>query len=169
MNMLETLFSSADGGIVQQLASQFGVNPGQATSALTALVPALAGGMQEKLSSGAGGGLLDMLTSGGLSKFADDPSTLTSPAAVAQGNSLLGSIFGGGSLVAFVSMVAQKAGIGGPIVEKMLPIVAAFLGGMLAKNGGGADGITSMLGTLSAGAEGGVLGTVKGLAAKIFG
>jgi len=168
MNILETLLSGD--GIAKQLAGQFGVDPDQAASALGALVPALAGGMKEKLDSGTGGGLLDMLSSGALNQFADNPAALTGPAAVQQGQSLLNSIFGGGSLNGIVSMVAEKVGVSAPVIEKMLPVVTAVLGGLLAKNvGNNPSDLTSMLGTLAAGGEGGLLGAVKGLAAKIFG
>jgi hypothetical protein len=168
MNILETLMGEA--GIAKQLANQFGVDPDQAASALGALVPALAGGMKEKLESGAGGGLLEMLTGGALNQFADNPAALSSPAAMQQGQSLLNSIFGGGNLGGIVSMVAEKAGIGEGVIEKMLPVVTAVLGGMLAKNVGNDPAeLTNMLGTLAAGGEGGLLGAVKGLAAKIFG
>ena len=52
MNILETMLSAGDSGVVKQLASQFGVNSEQATSVVSTLLPALAGGLKEKIAHG---------------------------------------------------------------------------------------------------------------------
>ncbi len=171
MNIIETLLSSAGGdGIVKQLAGQFGIDADQATSAVSTLVPALAGGLKEKLESGGASGLTELINGGSLTRFAEDPSALAGPAAVDAGKSLLNMIFGGGDTSNLVSMVAEKTGIGGGVINTMLPIITTLLGGFLSKNaasGSGTD-LTSLLGMLSGNSEG-ILGAVKGLASKIFG
>ena len=50
MKMLETMLSAEDGAVVKQLAIQFGLDADQAASSVSALLPALAGGLQRKLS-----------------------------------------------------------------------------------------------------------------------
>ena len=79
--------------------------------------------------------------------------------------------FGGTAIVDLynTSMIGEKTGIGSDVISKMLPIVMTLVGGFLSKNsapGSGTD-LTGLLGTLS-GDSAGLLGAVKGLAAKIF-
>jgi hypothetical protein len=52
MNLLETMLSAGDGGVVKQLAGQFGINSEQAGSVISTLLPALAGGLKERLGQG---------------------------------------------------------------------------------------------------------------------
>ena len=98
MNILENVLSADNGGVVRQLANQFGITAEQATSTISALLPAIAGGLKEKLNSGGGPALSNLASSGSLSRFADNPASLASPAALTQGNSILHQIFGDGDL-----------------------------------------------------------------------
>ena len=43
MNLLEQILSAQNGGAVRQVSQQFGLEEGQASSAISALLPALAG------------------------------------------------------------------------------------------------------------------------------
>ena len=52
MNLLENLLTADNGSAVKQLAGQFGITAEQATSAISTLAPALAGGLKEKLGRG---------------------------------------------------------------------------------------------------------------------
>ena len=172
MSLIENLISAGDGSVLKQLAGQFGLNSDQVSSAVSTIVPALAGGLKEKL--GAGGSSADALTNlisgGSLTNFLDNPAGLGSPSAVEAGNSLLGQIFGGGSLGNLTSMIGEKTGISSDVIAKMLPVVMTLVGGFLSKNstpGAGTD-LSSMLGALT-GDSAGVMGAVKSLAAKIFG
>src|SRR5690349_1417039 len=116
MGLTDGLLSAGGGGIVNQLAGQFGISGDQAGSALKAIVPALAGGIQEKLSGGGSSELSNLLCSGALTKFADSPEAATSPDGIEQGKSLLGSIFGGQDLTHLTSTLAEKTGLGGGII-----------------------------------------------------
>src|SRR5271167_2156854 len=98
MNVLDSALSAGSAGVVGQLASQFHINADQAGSAISALLPAIAGGLQEKLATGGGSTLSNLISGGSLTKFADDPASLATPAAAAQGNSILNQIFGGADL-----------------------------------------------------------------------
>jgi hypothetical protein len=170
VNILENVLSASNGGVVKQIASQFGINPDQASAAVSALLPAVAGGLKEKLASGSASSLSNLISGGSLSKFADDPTSLASPAALAQGNSILTQIFGGGDLTSIATTVAQKVGISSSIVTRMLPIVTVLLGGLLAKRTAGGNGnLTEILGTIAAGGQGGAMGAVKGFASKVLG
>src|SRR3974377_2579353 len=134
MSVLDSLLSAGDGGVVKQLAGQFGVNSEQATSVVSSLLPALAGGLKEKLAHGDTSGLSNLIGGGSLTKFADNPSSLATPEALEQGKSLVSKIFGSGDLTNVVSMVAEKAGVSNSVVSSMLPIAATLLGGLVSKN-----------------------------------
>jgi hypothetical protein len=169
MNVIETLLSAGGGGVVKQLAGQFGITPEQATSATSALLPALAGGLKERLASGDSSGISSLITGGGLSKFADDPSALATPAAVDQGKSLLSKIFGSGDLSKIASLVGEKAGISSSVVNSMLPVAAALFGGFLSKRAAAGDNLTDVVGQLTSTGHSGIIDAVKGFAAKMFG
>ena len=169
MNILETMLSAGGGGAVKQLATQFGITAPQATTAATALLPALAGGLQERLASGDAGGITDLLKSGTLTKFANNPSTLATPGALQQGNALLGTIFGSGDLSNLTSMVAEKAGIGSGVVGNMLPIATTLFASFLSKSTAAGNDLSTVVGQFADAGHIGILSTVKGLVSKVFG
>jgi hypothetical protein len=169
MSILEDLLSAGGGAAVTQLAGQFGINAEQATSAMSALLPALASGMKAKLAGGDSSGLSNLISGGSLMKFATDPSTLATPAAISQGNSLLSQIFGSQDMSHLVATVAEKAGIDSSIITKLLPVGAALLGGLLSKNSAGGGNITEMVHQLESAGHSGILDAVKSIAAKLFG
>lgn len=167
MNILENVLSADKGGVVRQLANQFGITAEQATSTISALLPVIAEGLKEKLNSG-GPALSNLASSGSLSKFADNPASLASPAALTQGNSILHQVFDDGDLTNIATTIAQKVGISSSVVTDMLPIATALLGGLLAKGTAGGHGdLTEILGAIAGG--GGVRGAVKGFASKVLG
>jgi hypothetical protein len=163
MNILETMLSSGGGGIVDQLASQFGISARQATAATSTIVPGLAGGMQEKLDSGDASGITDLISSGNLTQFIDNSDNLASPAALDQGRILLSKIFGSGDTSNLVSMVAEKVGIGSGIIHSMLPICASLLGGFLSKKVATGESLTDTVGQLASAGHSGFIDTVRGL------
>ena len=122
MSILDSLLSAGDGGVVKQLAGQFGVNSEQATSVVSTLLPALAGGLKEKLAHGDTSGLSNLISGGSLTKFADNPSSLATPEALEQGKSLVSKIFGSEDLTSVVSKVAEKADISSNVVSSILPV-----------------------------------------------
>ena len=83
MNILESVLSAGNGGVVKQLASQFGINADQAGSAVSALLPALAGGVKEKLTSEGGLALSKLVSDRKPKQFSDDPASLASPISTA--------------------------------------------------------------------------------------
>jgi hypothetical protein len=170
VSILDSLLSAGDGSVVKQLTSQFGINADQAGSVVSTLLPALAGGLKEKLASGQGSSITDLISGGTLSKYADNPASLTGPAAVEQGKSLLSGIFGGGDLTNMVSMVAEKVGISSSVVTTMLPIVATLFGSFLSKStADGKTSLTDVVGQLADAGQGGIFAAVKSFAAKLMG
>jgi hypothetical protein len=170
MDLIETLMGSAGSTIVGGLAKQFGIDPEQATAVVSTVVPALAGGLKAKVDAGGGSGLLDLVSEGSLSKFATDPSLLSSPSAIETGRSLLTQLFGGGDLSGLASGVGEKTGVGAPVIQSMLPVLATAFMGFLSNKAAGksTSELTDMLGMLS-GESSGLLDNLKSMAAKIFG
>src|SRR4029077_2122758 len=95
MNILDAVLASHGGGAASQLGQQFGLNDTQVSSALSALVPALATGFQQNMSSSQGvDGLLAALGGGEHQRYVDDASAVRPPDTVADGNNILGQGFG---------------------------------------------------------------------------
>jgi len=169
MNVLETMLSAGGGNVVKQLAAQFGITPEQVSSSASVLLPALAHGAKEKLDSGDSSGLSQLISGGSLTKFVDNPSTLASPAAIEQGTSLLSKIFGAQDLSSIASMVAEKSGVDSSVATRLLPIAAALFGGLLSQHTAAGGKLTDVVGQFASLEHTGVVDTVKGLAAKMFG
>jgi hypothetical protein len=169
MNILETMLSAGGGGIVKQLAGQFGINADQATAVTSALLPALAGGLKEKMESGDSSGITKLINSGSLTQFADNPANLATPAALEQGKTLLSSIFGSGDTSDLISAVAEKVGLGSGLVRAILPIGATLLGSFLSKKAAAGDNVNDTLGQLASVGHSGLMDAVRGLASKVLG
>src|SRR5262245_9226204 len=121
MSVLDSLLSSMGTGVVQQIANQFGLDGDQATSTLSNLLPVLAGGLKDKLAGGDTGGLMDVITGSAFQQYADNPASLSSPAAVEQGKSLLSQIFGGSEALSDVTTKASEStGLSSPLIRSML-------------------------------------------------
>ena len=169
MNIIETMLAAGDGSVIKQLAGQFGVNSDQATSVISTLLPALAGGLKEKLARGDTSGLSDLISGGTLTKFADNPSSLATPEALEQGKSLVSKIFGSEDLTNVISKVAEKAGVSSNVVTSILPVAATLLGGLLSKSSSAGGNLTDVIDQVASAGHSGIVDAVKGLAAKMFG
>jgi hypothetical protein len=178
MTILETIAGAQGGGAVQQLANQFGLKPDQAKSAVGALMPALAAGLQRNMASESGlSGLINALGNGSHDTYLNDPNTLARPETVADGNAILGHVLGSKDVSRQVAaQAAQKTGIDTSILKKMLPLVAALAMGGLSrqtKTAGGAPtagGLASMLGPLlDRDRDGSVMDDVAGMVGGMLG
>jgi hypothetical protein len=170
MSILENLLSAGGGAAVSQLAGQFGISQDQATSSISALLPALASGLKQKLASGGDtSGFSNLISGGTLTKFAENPSSLTTPAAIDQGKSLLSQLFGSQDLSGMISTVAEKAGVNSSTITSILPVAATLLGGVLSKHSAGGGNVSEMIDQIESAGHSGILDAVKGLAAKLFG
>jgi hypothetical protein len=178
VDILGNLLQGALGGGQQQdsapqidvggLASQFGLTPDQANSAVGALLPAILGGIKNTESAGGLGDLAGMASNIGVPHQDVD-----------GGNSILGQIFGSKDVSRQVaSHASAQTGISDTILKAMLPIIASLVAQQVAKKmGGGAMGgiagavLGSMLGGGAAqaapaaggGGLGGMLGGLAGM------
>jgi hypothetical protein len=188
MNMIDALLGSQADGIVRQMSQQFGLDQSEATSAITALLPALAAGVNHNASSPSGlGALLGALGGGQHQQYVDDVQSLGRPETIDDGNGILGHIFGSKDVSRQVARQASaQSGVSADVLKQMLPILASVLMGALAKGqlGGqslgqgqssqGGGSILDMLGPLlgGGGAPGGggsMVTDVVGMLGKMLG
>jgi hypothetical protein len=159
-NIIDELLGSRANGVVEQIGRQFGLDPSTASSALTALLPALAAGLKSNASSATGvESLMGALSKGNHSRYLDDLNTLGQAETTQDGNGILGHIFGSKEVSREVAARASaQSGVSADVLKKLLPIGAALLMGSLAKrqSGGGAQGAAGL------GAAGGLLGALLG-------
>jgi len=181
MDILDLIRSAQGGGAVQQLGQQFGLDEAQVSSALSALVPALAAGVQNNASSPQGlDSLIGALSGGQHQRYVEDVGTLEQADTVADGNGILGHIFGSKHVSRQVaSHAASQTGIGEGVRKAMLPVVAAMMMGAMSKRMGqpaalGADtgtggGLLGMLApTLDANRDGSMVDDVAGLVGRLL-
>ncbi len=136
MSLLNTILNAQGGAVVDQLGSQFGLGPGQAASALSALVPALAAGVQQNTQTPGGmAGLLSALASGQHQKYVNDPSAVADPATTADGNGILSHLFGSKDVSRQVAAeAANQTGLGADLLKQMLPVAASLVMGAMAQH-----------------------------------
>jgi hypothetical protein len=148
MNILETIVNAQDGAAVQQLGSQVGLPPEQATAALSALMPALASGFQRNMQSPDGlQSLMGALSSGNHTRYVDNPSTLADPAAVTDGNGILGHLLGSKEASREVATrAAAQTGLSADVLKRMLPLAATLMMGAFAKRSGNPSSTAGGLG-----------------------
>lgn len=149
MNMLDMILNAQNGDLVRQVAKNFQLDEGQARSAVGALVPALGRGIGRNASSPQGlEDLIGALSRGNHSQYIENPAAVTQPAAVEEGNGILGHIFGSKEVSRQVaSRAAETSGVDTGILKQMLPMLASAAMGALAKNGFGssAAGVTNQV------------------------
>lgn len=183
MNLLETLLSSQGGGLVTQIAKNFGLDENAAKNVIAQVVPAMSRGIQKNSSNEQGlEDLLGALNKGKHERYLDNPEVLAEPAAAEEGNSILGHIFGNKDVSRNVAgHAAQQTGISSGIIKKILPIVAAAAMGALTKKsaaggllgaalgaGGGSKAIGMLSSFLDADKDGSIADDLLNLARKFF-
>ena len=135
MNILDAILGAHDGGAAAEAGQAVGLSREQTSAALSALVPALASGLQRNASLPGGlDSLIGALAKGGHARYIDEPATLQNLEAVADGNAILGHILGSKDESRKVaSQAAAETGIGEDVLKRLLPIAASMVMGSLAK------------------------------------
>jgi hypothetical protein len=144
-NILAAVLNAQGGGAAAEAGQTVGLSPEQTSTALSALVPALASGLSRNASLPGGlDSLLGALTGGAHSRYVDDPSALRNPEAVTDGNAILGHILGSKDASrAVASQAAAQTGLGEDVLKKLLPMAATLVMGSLSKQGLGAAAATA--------------------------
>jgi hypothetical protein len=158
MNPLEMIMGAAGGGVLNQVAGQFGLNQSQAQSAIGALLPALMGGVQRNTQQQGGlESLLGALSGGNHGQYLDDPSMLSG--ATDDGNGILGHLLGSKDVSrAVAAQASAQTGIDSGILKQMLPIVASLAMGALSKQ----NTQHNLQGVMQTQGQGGVMGMLSG-------
>jgi len=176
-NLMDMIMAAAGGQAPQQVGQQFGLNQSQSQSAIAALLPAISSALKQNTSSPQGlAGLLQALQTGSHEQYLDNPEQLAAPAAVTEGNAILGHLFGSKDVSrAVAGRASENSGVSSDVLKKMLPMVAMMAMGSLGKQtkGGAVSGaVKGMLGQMAmqklmggsakAGGLGGLLGSMMG-------
>jgi hypothetical protein len=176
--ILEMLMNSAGGNGVKQFSRQFGISEDQTQGALAQLVPAILAGLHRNTQQEGGmEALVGALSSGGHSRYLDDPSLLANEATVADGNGILGHVFGTKEVSRSVAgQAAEQTGIGADVLKRMLPVVATMVMGSLSRQNtqaasiGGTQSATGFLSTLlDQNRSGGIADEVIGVLGRFLG
>lgn len=135
MNLLDLVLNAQGGQAVQALARGFGVEEQQASSAVSALLPALAAGLNRNVAQQGGlEQLLGALAKGNHGSFLDDVSRLGAPTTVHEGNGILGHLLGSKDVSRQVAQRASaQTGLSEALLKQMLPVVATMAMGALSK------------------------------------
>ena len=138
MSILDAMINAQDGAAVRQIGSQLGLGEDQTATALSALVPALAAGVQRNAQTEGGlGDLISALSSGHHDQYIDNPTSLVGPSAVAEGNGILGSLLGSKDVSREVAArAATQTGLSADVLKKILPLAATLMMGALSKQSG---------------------------------
>jgi hypothetical protein len=135
MNLFDMLANAQSGQGMDQLARQFGLSQQQTQAAVEALLPAFSQGLKRNASDPYGvGGFLNAMASGNHAKYFEDAQNAFSPQGMAEGNGILGHLFGSKDLSrAVASQAAQATGLGQQTLQQMLPVIASMIMGGLFK------------------------------------
>ncbi|MCR4265595.1 DUF937 domain-containing protein [Nitratireductor sp. ZSWI3] len=137
--LFEMLNSAGQGQGVEQLARQFGLSQRQAQEAMEALLPAFSQGLKRNASDPYGtGNFLGALASGQHARYFEDAAKAFTPEGMAEGNGILGHLFGSKDVSrAVASHAAQATGLGEDVLKQMLPALASMIMGGLFKQSTG--------------------------------
>jgi hypothetical protein len=161
MGLFETIIAGGGGGAIAQMARKVGIPEPLAEQAVAALSPALSRGIQRNAAKPGGlESLAGALQKGNHARYVEQPDVLESDESIADGNAILGHIFGSKDVSRNVAgEAAQKTGIDAGILKQMLPLLGGVAMGALAKNSGGG----SQLGAAAPQAGGDPLSAISGL------
>lgn len=149
MDLMDILKSAGGNNSIGQLASALGLGSDDAGKLVTALGPSLMKGLT-KGADGASGlsGLKRALESGGHDRYIDQPDLMGSDDTRADGNKILGHIFGSKDVSRQVAADAEKeSGIDAGLLKKALPLLATLAMGAMSKktSAGKSSGLGDLL------------------------
>lgn len=144
--LYEMLMKANNGEAMQQMARQFGLSNDQVAKAWEALLPAFSEGLRRNASNPWDlGSFMQALATGGHQKYFDDITKAMSPQGVAEGNGILGHLFGSKELSRAVAAQAEAAsGIQQAVLKQLLPVLASTIMGGLFKQSTGQFGAAGM-------------------------
>jgi len=172
MNLMDLLDDVGGASSVSKMGEGLGLDAESTSSLVAALAPALMQGFQKQTESPDGlASLQQALAGGGHQKYLDDPDLIASAATTADGNNILGHLFGTKDVSRNVAaQAAQSTGLQDMLIKKALPMLAGItMAAMSKKSNAGADANPD-LGSLLGGIDWGDIGVddMLNMAKKFF-
>ena len=133
MPLFDMLNNAQNGEAMRGMAKQFGLDENQMNKTIEALMPAFSTGLKRNTQTpDAMGSFMKALSSGNHAQYFEDISKAASPAGMADGNNILGHLFGSKDVSRAVATQAEAAtGVGQDIIKQLLPVLATtIMGGM---------------------------------------
>ncbi len=180
MDLMDLLNSTGGGDSIGALAKTVGLGSSDTSKLVESLAPALMRGVQKNTADNDGlTSLRRALESGGHDRYIDQPELMASEDTRADGNNILGHIFGSKDVSRNVAAAASRdTGIDAGLIKKALPLLASLaMGAMNKKTSAGRDlgssasegGLGSLGDLLGIGGDGdGGLDDILGMAKKFF-
>ena len=139
MPLFDMLNNADNGKAMELMARQYGLTQQQVQLATEALLPAFSQGLKRNASDPYGvGGFIQAMASGNHARYFDNANHALSPDGMAEGNGILGHLFGSKDLSrAVAAHAAQSTGIAQSILQQMLPALASMIMGGLFKQSTG--------------------------------
>ncbi len=139
MNLVDMFLKGQGGQNIDALSRQFNLSHQQTVAALEALMPAFSQGLQRNAADPMGfGAFVQALSTGQNVNYFDNPQAAFNPSGIADGNYVLGQLFGSKDLSrAVADHAANAAGVGADTLKQMLPVVASMMMGGLYKKSTG--------------------------------
>lgn len=135
MPIYDMMRQAQNGEAMRAMARQFGVSEKQIADAFAALAPAFSTGLKRNVDGPQPlADFLSALSDGRHRRYFEDLQAAFSPQGVAEGNGILGHIFGSKELSRQVAAEAARAtGIAQETLKQMLPVMASMVMGGLFK------------------------------------
>jgi hypothetical protein len=158
MNLTDILESAGGSESIGKLASQLGLSKSDASRLIGAVSPALLKGVQQQAQSTEGrAGLERAISSEKHQRYLDEPDRITDEETRADGNNILGHLFGSKDVSRDVAARASEdTGIDASLIKKALPIVAGLAMGAMGrqtKSSGGVGGLGALAALLGGGGD----------------
>ena len=136
MNLVDMFLKGQGGQNIDALSRQFNLSHQQTVAALEALMPAFSQGLQRNAADPMGfGAFVQALSTGQNVNYFDNPQAAFNPSGIADGNYVLGQLFGSKDLSrAVADHAANAAGVGADTLKQMLPVVASMMMGDSTRN-----------------------------------
>ena len=172
MNLVDLLTQSGGQDRIGEIAKSLNLGPTEAGALISAVGPALMGGIKKQAEGS--GGIVDLtraLQTGGHKKYVEEAGRATSAEGIQDGNKILGHLFGSKDVSRGVAAKAsERSGIDAGLIKKALPMIAGLAMGSLSKKSDAGSGLEGLLPSLLGGGDddGFGLDDVMGLAKKLF-
>lgn len=139
-SLMDMMLNMQNGEAVQQLSRQFQLSQEQTVQAMEALMPAFSQGLKRNAAADPFGvaNFLNALSSGHHGSYVDDMQRAFGADGLADGNGILGHLFGSKEVSrAVAAQAAMATGIGETVLKQMLPALATMVMGGLFKQSTG--------------------------------